>query len=896
MVRRTAFIIALCVPFVTAYADELPVIVNLSANGTGPRSIRLNWSVSSTLANLMPGQTGQFSRPSAAYLGLPDGMTEFSENEPRFQSAAACSITDGMYVSDIVPGNALITPHCVNLGYLLGTGSDMRLYRSADGVQWDWVADRHFGYMYSLASGTLLGTIANAEGRLEVWRSTDNGASWSMTQWADTFADFVWPNPGAYVGPWGFYQAASGTIIMVEYALPWGGRYIYRSADDGQTWRIVHDEYESTNIKHWHAVTKHEGLNRWIAANGDGSAVHHLQASDDDGVTWYDYTQPGERFVQPMAFVDYGDPSRLLMGSDLFWQVAEIDVSDGPDAGHIASAITNWDARPGKNFCFNLFEHNGIFYACQYDNSYVYQHPVISVSRDRIHWAVYHNFTLGENGGYRFCGELNGKLHLAVQRAGRLWHFAISPARVDLVQGVHISPATENLLNSPAASSGGSTAGWMNQSDEIPDASGYRGDFSTAQQGGHHDSDRLHYARTDGGEMRLWSPHVSVAPYSTVRARLWVRGDCEYCELRWRLNYADMGLSTFFSPNADHWQEIVSSQLMIDAVPMDLRAKLTCLARNDTLIDIDMDSFQIEQGPMTPWQLGGSPRAADAWTASLPAGDWTQIFTIQPEALQQFITEEEQIDICTYASDNGDVATVTFDGMDRRFKIKGGPAGGPFQILETSPCRFQRQAQIRFAVRNSAQGLSFAVSNGQPLEHAPGTMTFSAAPSAWRVGDALGEHIFPAIWLDNIVAPIAMSNTALAAFVASPTPVETGNPDSVRIESRAAGGTWEMIASLSSAENSWTDHSGLPGETREYRALVAHAGWWSTPTPPVVASFARAGDLNADGQIDLADLTHFLSVFGENGSLADPAINADFDGNDLIDLTDLTTLLAAFGT
>ncbi len=896
MVRWTAFVIAFALVCGTAFADELPVAVNLSAQVTGPRSIRLNWSANSTLTDLMPGQAGQFSRPSAAYLGLPSGMIEFSENLPRFQTVAACSTTDGIYVADIVPGNALITPQCVNLGFLIGTGSDMKLYRSADGVQWEWVADRHFGYMYNLASGTLLGTIADAEGRLEVWRSTDNGASWSMTQWADTLADFVWPNPGAYVGPWGFHQAASGVIVMVEYALPWGGRYIYRSADDGRTWQIVHDEYETTNIKHWHALTKHEGLNRWIAANGDGSAVHHLQASDDDGLTWHDYTQPGERFVQPMAFVDYGDPSRLLMGSDLFWQVAEIDVSDAPNAGHIESAITNWDARPGKNFCFNLFEHQGVFYACQYDNSYVYQHPVISVSRDRKHWAVYHNFTLGENGGYRFCGELNGKLHLAVQRAGRLWHFAISPAKVDLVQGLHISPATENLLNSPAASSGGSTAGWMNQSDEIPAASGYRGDFSASQQGGHHGPDLLRYSRADGGEMRLWSPHVAVSPYSTVRARMWVRGDCEYCELRWRLNYADMGLSTFFSPNEEHWQEIVSSQLMIDAVPMDLRAKLTCLARDNSLIDIDIDSIQIEQGPLTPWQLGGSPRAADVWSATLPPGNWTQIFTIQPEALQLFITEEEQIDICTYTSHGGDVATVTFDGMDRRFKIKGGPAGGPFQILETSPCRFQRQAQIRFAVRHSAQGLTFAVSNGQPLEHAIGTMIFSAAPSAWRVGDAFGEHIFPAIWLDNVLAQSAMSDAALSAFIAGPIPLANGNPDTVRIESRAIGGTWQEIANLPPATDGWTDHSGLPAEAREYRAFVAHAGWWSTPTPPVVGTFARAGDLNADGQIDLVDLTGFLSAFGESGNLAEPIINADFDASDTVDLADLTTLLAAFGT
>lgn len=896
MVFQARSVVLLFTISIVASADELPVNVTLSGAATGPRSVRLEWTTSSTLSNLMPGHAGQFSRPTSAYVSTPSGMLEFPENQPRFQTVAACHTTDGAYVADVVPGNALITPQCVNLGYLIGTGSDMKLYRSADGVHWEWVADRHFGYMYCLNSGTLLGTIANIDGRLEVWRSTDNGATWVMAQWADTLADFVWPNPGAYVGPWGFHQAASGVIVMVEYALPWGGRYIYRSADDGQTWQIVHDEYETTDIKHWHALTKHEGLNRWIAANGDGSAVHHLQASDDDGLTWYDYTQPGEHFVQPMALVDFGDPARLLMGSDLFWQVAEVDVSDGPNARHIESVISNWDPRPGKSFCFNLFENAGVFYACQYDNSNVYQHPVISVSRDRVHWAIYHNFTLGENGGYRYCGELNGKLHLAVQRAGRLWHFAISPAQVDLVQGLHVSPATENLLDSAAASSGGAIAGWANQSEELPIGSGYRGDFSVSQQGGHHASDSLHYSRFDGGEMRLWSPHVTVDPYSTVRARVWVRGDCEYCELRWRLNYADMGWSTFFSPNPDHWQEIVSSHLMIETAPIDLRAKLTCVARNDTNIDVQVDSIQIEQGPMTPWQLGGSPRAADAWSAALPNGEWTQIFTIQPEAMQLFITEEEQIDLCTYRSDTGDVATVSFDGLDRRFKLRGGPAGGPFQILETAPCRFQRQAQIRFAVRYTGQVLKFAVSNGQPLEHAVGTMTFSSAPLNWQAGDPLGEHIFPAIWLDHVIAPGAMSDAALAAFVAGAVPTAAGSADSVRIESRSPGGDWQVSATLLATTDAWIDHAGLPGEVREYRAVVASGEWWSTPTLPVVISFGRVGDLNADGLIDLADLTEFLSVFGDGGNLAAPAVNADFDGNDAVDLTDLAALLAAFGT
>jgi hypothetical protein len=72
--------------------------------------------------------------------------------------------------------------------------------------------------------------------------------------------------------------------------------------------------------------------------------------------------------------------------------------------------------------------------------------------------------------------------------------------------------------------------------------------------------------------------------------------------------------------------------------------------------------------------------------------------------------------------------------------------------------------------------------------------------------------------------------------------------------------------------------------------------WWSTPPGPISATFARAGDINADGLIDLVDLTLLLSAFGESGTLSEPAINADFDANAAIDLADLTALLSAFGS
>ena len=53
------------------------------------------------------------------------------------------------------------------------------------------------------------------------------------------------------------------------------------------------------------------------------------------------------------------------------------------------------------------------------------------------------------------------------------------------------------------------------------------------------------------------------------------------------------------------------------------------------------------------------------------------------------------------------------------------------------------------------------------------------------------------------------------------------------------------------------------------------------------------GDLNADGTIDLADLSILLANYGQSGRFYD---DGDFDGDGVVDLSDLSELLAVYGT
>ena len=67
-------------------------------------------------------------------------------------------------------------------------------------------------------------------------------------------------------------------------------------------------------------------------------------------------------------------------------------------------------------------------------------------------------------------------------------------------------------------------------------------------------------------------------------------------------------------------------------------------------------------------------------------------------------------------------------------------------------------------------------------------------------------------------------------------------------------------------------------------------GFW----PGATAGVPCAGDLNADNQVDLADLAILLSNFGTpSGALPE---DGDIDGDGDVDLADLAVMLSNFGT
>lgn len=709
-----------------------------------------------------------FSRPSSATVAGPTALVETPPDVPQHRSVLACSISDGSFAQAEGYGGGEVIPQCRNSRYMFGAGGG-RIYRSSDGRNWSVASGHTCVDLFTMADDSLLVFYFNGSS-FQADRSTDDGVTWTATQWSDGSGIFKFLTPNAKLMPFGLWQAQNGTVIAAEYLLPYGGRYLYRSMDSGATWTTVNDN--NYQVTHHHAVVKHEGLGRWIVDTGDGAPREELLASDDDGLTWYAYSPLGHTYTQPTYLMDVGDPERLLFGSDLAWQAGWLNVSDSPRARQIDSVITNWNRSDDKNLCFLMARHDGLVYACNYEDSNPNsgaKNAVISVSADYEHWAVYHRFTQNEIGPLRYAGFIGGRLHFSVQDNAALeHHFSISPAGAALTPATVVSPDGSNLLNRSGDGDCESTANWLNLSQP-----GSGGGFGVLTTGANRPLQGQRYvtcSRSDTGSILILSPQIATQVGQTFQARFSVRGDAAACQFNWSTggtridngqNHALFGLN----PNA--WLEVVTPAVTVAPGWNGLRLAFSAAPHPDTgSCRIEVDAIQIEPVLSTPWVAPGQLRAPTVRSAAPGQGpQFAHVFTVEPDSMSEYWFGAGILCLASYSYDAGNQLELDFNGATSRFELRATVAGVPQPTLSSSPQHFQQRAHLRLGVVADTTQARLAIANGQPLEIDTMTLAASLPDSALTLAHAaVGTHrAFPGAYFNEAFTGNAVSPADLAA-------------------------------------------------------------------------------------------------------------------------------------
>ncbi|MCI0498759.1 MAG: hypothetical protein L0Y36_03630 [Planctomycetales bacterium] len=286
--------------------------------------------------------------------------------------------------------------------------------------------------------------------------SADEGASWQPI----TAMPVITEGGGIFATNWSMAFSPTA-VVLVEYdnslddsSKLRNGRKIFRSADNGRTWNTVKDVQDSelydamAQNTHFHSVGYHAATGTFIAAMGDGNRCFYR--SSDDGLTWTQWL--ANAGMQPIQIVDYGHPTRILCGSDMFGGVHWLDLDTEYAFPLLYNRLTQ--TANGQGYVWILKRCNGIFYAFQYDSSSQWpKYAKVWVSSNGQDWGTYYQFTGyldGQytgmfNGGRYISGAAQGYIHVTIDGE---YNFKLKEAALSSESCALVLPKFKNLLDS----------------------------------------------------------------------------------------------------------------------------------------------------------------------------------------------------------------------------------------------------------------------------------------------------------------------------------------------------------------------------------------------------------------------------------------------------------------
>lgn len=684
------------------------------------------WGVDFKASQTQP--VDEFARNSIAFLNGTQYSAQAAATPytttlatARNTTAIITSTTDGTVITGGGVGGANVIPQCSISGVLYGLEGNLigRVCYSADGITWTRTAD---ATTYSSIWATPAGNLMAWNNTTKVlYRSANSGASFTdVTPSGDNAMSAT-----AVIFPRWCIRNNGNVMLMAEYgpSVVFGGRYIFRSTDDGVTWTRCFDAVditatEANQIYHFHGLGYHAATGRWIATMGDGLARRCNVYSDDNGLTWTVLNAPTTYFTQPLGgFIDYGDPYYLICGDDGYSSIQKFDVRDGT----LINVYNGFSSELGKYYVFDIAYYGGVFYALKATTTASIYDMSIVTSNDGTNWTVYHNFSVGDKiSAVYYAGYCNGKLHFfAVNAVDSVTkHFKVTPARFSTVTGVEVSPASENVLSEANSSVEANIGNWNIASSPAGWTIAASTDYAV------HGTKSIKIVTPAAGDAILRTVQCSANFTLTV-------GETYYCSFYFRggditlsasiwdnTESAARGAVTYYSGNS--WREARTLPFTVaEGDEANVHRIFISVPAHVGQRTIYIDAIQVIKAPYNPWQVGGTAKVADALTETVTTAKvWSDVFAIRAKMLNTYyaLSPAAALTIKTWALDANNKIVLTYDPADLKFKITRTIAGSAKSVVSSAATYWHGESCIKFILRVSGTAVNLDIQNGRAIE------------------------------------------------------------------------------------------------------------------------------------------------------------------------------------
>jgi len=639
-----------------------------------------------------------FTRASVAY----EAGLSIENNIARTRSCWIVSESDGAFVLGQGAASENVHPQCSVGSVIYGAGATTgHTYKSTDdGVNWTRTQNStSVGYIWALPSGTLIGS----NGANAAYRSTDGGENWTQITLPGGFS------ASAALYGWGL-DVGKGTVLLAEYrgvASAFASKYVWRSTDDGATWTValnlkdLYEEDPPTGLEpyHIHTVAYHSATGRWIVSLGDNWLHRRILVSADDGIAWSELCGLGKLPGQPVCFYDYGHPTKLLGGDDAVLGVFRLDVV----SGEYEILYDNTDSRAQGKYVFAIGKAGGVYYAMLSSTNGDRDQRALLASADGQSWVPYHNFDEDFTASIRPPVYVGGKVHWSVfyeaEGVASYRQFSVSPARFVKAKGTLVTPGSTNLLNENNSSVETSIGNWLEVANDWDmarvDTDAYHGSYSVKAYG---------FADTD--KTNKWNriaQVVSLEAGRTYIASVMAKGGPATINLQFYDSSTPRGTAVLHCISPHAWRRFYSYPLTVPEGGYSTTIYLYTEVYGDP-VDIYFDAAEIYEAPYSAWMLGGAAQAAEALTQTVTVGKvWTDVFAISLPIFYEYYKSATPLVIKTWALDSDNKVVLAYDSAESKFNLTRTIGGSAEETVKSSePIFWQGDSSCIFTLRISA--------------------------------------------------------------------------------------------------------------------------------------------------------------------------------------------------